>query len=263
MLTEWLENQPRDPNPYRFFSVIDILEKEEISSQIETYLTEMLQAESCDMDFFRSMAEVLGWEQAQQRLIVDLVPTLDRVKRGDFGEALSNAILEQFYGYSIPVRKLRFKLVGNQTLPATDSLAIKVNSEGAIIEVCFIESKLRTTANNRVAVEAHEQLQRDYNSLLPPILKFIAARLYDAKSPLYDSFSQYMKDRSDNREKDSFLLSFCFDISCWKEDVLEALDENPSELPQLSVHAIRINNLRQLADKVFANLGVTEVFEDD
>jgi hypothetical protein len=263
MLTDWLENQPRNPNPYKGFLVADILEKEAISSHVKTYLNEMQKAEYCDLNFYRSMVKVLGWEKTHQRLVEDHIPTLERVQRGDFGEALSNAILEEFYGYSIPVRKLRYKIRGNQTLPGTDSIAIKLNAEGVITEVCFIESKLRTIPDNQVAVEAHEQLQEDYNSQLPLLLKFIAARLFDRNSPLFDPFTQYMGDRSDTRDKDTFLISLCFDLPCWNEKVLETLEDRPVDLPRLSAHAIRIINLRQLSDEVFGDLGITEVLDDD
>jgi hypothetical protein len=44
---------------------------------------------------------------------------------------------------------------------------------------------------------------------------------------------------------------------------LENLQDNGMDLPKLAVHVIRIHTLRQITDELFAELGVTEVSDDD
>src|SRR5712691_11907730 len=101
------------------------------------------------------------------------------------------AILEQFHGYKIPVQKLRFKITKGESLPGTDILALKTNIEGLITEVCFIESKLRTSSDNRAAIEGCNQLQGDYNSKFPDMVDFVTQRLYERQDPLFRPFLLY------------------------------------------------------------------------
>ncbi len=262
MLQEWLNSQGRNPEPYTKFRTIDSTERSALSSEILEYLTKLVKVERFDPDFLEAMAEVLEWDGVRELIINPQMPELIRVKRGDFGEVLINGLLEEVFGYIIPIRKLRFKFIGNQTLPATDTVALKIN--GAIIsEVCFVESKLRTSPDNSVAVEAYGQLREDYESKLPDILIFIAARLYETRHSLFTPFRSYMKERRDSTEKDTFCLSLCFDVECWDEDVLVKLQEKSSNLPRLTTQSIRINDLRNLTDDVFGRLGVGEISDED
>jgi hypothetical protein len=209
------------------------------------------------------MAKYLGWEQVSKQIVATIMPGLPTAKRGEFGEVLFAAILEEFHDYKIPVPKLRFKITAGQSLPATDILALKVDEISAIIEVCFVESKLRTTSDNTAAVEGYKQLQSDYESKLPDILTFIAARLHERNDALFETFASYMRDRGDVTDKDNFRLGLCWERSEWHEKVLQNLQENGVDLPRLTVHVIGIDNLRQIIDELFAELGIEEVFDDD
>ena len=57
------------------------------------------------------MAEVLGWEMVKDSLASGAVPEAIPTKRGDFGEVLITALLEEVHGYTVPVRKLRLRLL--------------------------------------------------------------------------------------------------------------------------------------------------------
>lgn len=263
MLNTWLNWNERDPCPYSQFKVIDIEQKADLSPEVTSYLNGLLRAERFAPEYLGAMSEYLGWQRVRDLIVATQVPRTIAVKRGEFGEVLITAILEQFYGYSIPVPKLRFKITANQSLPATDVLALKIDDKGSIAEVCFVESKLRTSSDDMAAVEGHRQLQEDYESKLPDILSFISQRLYERKDSLFDAFASYLCDRRDTTDRDTFRLSLCWEHSAWREKVLENLQDDDVTLPRLTVHVIRINNLRQLTDELFAALGVTEVHDDD
>jgi hypothetical protein len=211
------------------------------------------------------MANHLGWQKVSNLIIKPQVPMNINIRRGRFGEILTSAILEQFHNYIIPVRKIRFSITGGQSLPATDAVALKTDQRGSIIEVCFVESKLRTRTlevDCSVAAKGCEQLAADYTKILPDILSFIAQRLHERMDPLFDKFASYMRSRSDTTDMDTFRLGLCWDRAEWNESILENLEDAEPKLPRLTVHVIRINNLRQLTDELFGAIGITEVFDD-
>jgi hypothetical protein len=263
MLDRWLSSNQRESSSYSDFEVIDVVQTSGPTSEMQSTLINLLRDSRFDPEFLGSMAEHLGWNVVRDSIVAGQMPKLMRIRRGDFGEVLINAILEQFHGYTIPVAKLRFKIIGNQSLPGTDALALKTDNQGAIVEVCFVESKLRTKVDYMAAVEGYKQLQEDYESKLPDILSFIAQRLHERQARLFNAFATYMRTRQDTTEMDTFRLSLCWENSEWREKTLENLQDEGVTLPELTVHLIRIHQLRQLTDTLFAELGVTEVTDDD
>jgi hypothetical protein len=262
MLSDWLNWCERNPCPYSQFQVTDIEERDAPSQDVKTYLANLLRTARFDPQFLHDMAQTLGWAGVQ-RMIAQGIPTVSSAKRGEFGEVLMTEILSNFHGYTIPIFKLRFKMTANQSLPSTDILALKIDATGAITEVCFVESKLRTTADAMVAVEGCRQLQQDYEAKLPDILAFVAARLYERDDPVYETFRAYMRHRRDTTEQDTFRLSLCWEHTAWRERVLENLQDAGVEVPRLTVHVMRIYHLRQLTDELFAEIGVVAVSDDD
>lgn len=262
-LNGWLGWNKREPCPYSQFQVIDVREVHGLSQDIKTYLVDSLRVARFDLEFLKDMAKHLGWERVNEQIVAGGMPRLQTMKRGDFGEVLFASILKEFHSYKIPVPKLRFKITRHQSLPATDILALKMDGSGSVVEVCFAESKLRTSSDNMAAVEGYEQLQNNYECRLPDILKFVAARLHDRNDPLFHPFASYMQNRTDTTDKDTFRLGLCWEHSEWREKVLENLEENAVDLPRFTLHVIGINGLRQIIDELFAQLGVGEVVDDD
>ncbi len=269
MLDKWLGWRKRQPSSFSEFEVIDVKEINKLSSEAKLYISRTFLNARIDPEYVKSMTELLGWQKVKGLIIERGVPKLTRVKRGEFGETLICAILEQFHGYKIPIFKLRFKQIANETLHGTDTIALVIDSEGLISEVCYVESKLRTDNSNKmIAVEGYNQLKNDYEDKLPQTLLFISQRLFeqrhnDQMNALYGAFKAYMKDRDDTTDKDSFCLSLCWDSAMWHEKVLDNLQENGVELPRLIVHVVRIGDLRRITDEIFAELGITEVSDDD
>lgn len=263
MLEGWLGWVERTPCTYEQFSVIDIEEEAACSSEVKARLKELIVSSRQDPGFLSTMADYLDWQDVEELIVAATTPTLERVKRGDFGEALAATMLEEFHGYTIPVPKLRFKLAGNQTLPSTDTLALRFDDAGLVSEACFVESKLRTVRDIRAAVDGYEQLVSDYENKLPGILMFVAHRLWEQRHPLFDSFAKYMADRVHGTERDTFRLGLCYDTCKWDEAALLNLEDRGVELPALRAHVTRIRDLRVLTDGLFSELGMTGEFEDE
>lgn len=263
MLDQWLSSIKRDPCPYPEFEVIDLDELETLSPAGKDYLVSLVRAARFDPRFLQDMAAYLGWENVNEHIIANLMPDNKTAKRGDFGEALMAGVLTEFHGYHIPIPKLRFKFTGGQSLPSTDTLALKTNSNGEIVEICFMESKLRTSQDDYAATSGYSQLEEDYNCKLPDILTFVAARLHEQNHALFPPFALYMKNRLSRKDNDAFRLGLCYDSEVWREKALENMQAHGVKLPNFSAHVICVDNLRIVTDEIFAELGLTEVSDDE
>ena len=264
VLDRWLTWIDRPSGTYTGFEVTDVSEAYELAPETSLHLVDLLSSSMFDPEELNAFAVHLGWsvkEVAGYR-----VPSTDQVKRGDFGEVLMSAVMEQFHDYEVPVQKLRHKLMGNQTLPATDVLAIRVDDTGSVEEVCFVESKVRTARDNDVAVEGCEQLRKDYDSETPAILPFVFTELRKKrgeKDTVFLAFRAYLRDRDDNKHLDTFRLALCWEDTAWREKVLENLEENLVALNKLHVHVVRLGNFRHLTEELFAEVGIHGVSEDE
>ena len=264
MISNWLAWTPRDPSPYENFQLIDINERASISSEVKSHLTELLVEARFDLPFLQVVTKRLGWKTVQKHLISTSQPTVPILRRGFFGEVLTSGILVEFFSYIIPVQKFQFAISANQSLPGTDLIAIKKN-ERSLSEVCFVESKLRTTADTGAAIQGYKQLKKDYSERIPQMVLFILARLFETKDPLFENFLNYLRDRRDMARVERFRLGLAWERDAWTETVLKNLEEevDDPELPRLVVQCARVRELPSLIKELFQMIGVVEEPTDD
>lgn len=253
LLDRWLSSSNRPSDTYSSFAVVDILEAAAPSADVENHLCELVARSAVDLDFLADVTRRLGWRRAEQA-VGRRLPQNSRAQRGRFGEVLGVALLEQFDGYVLPIQKAHFAITGGQSQPSTDAVLMKLDS-GSIVEVCFVESKLRSVRDRFAAVEGVRQLEADYAKDEHHMLLFTAARLYDTDDALYDPLLEYMASRSEV-DIDSFRLMLCYEATVWTDDALNDLrDDEPTASP-LTVHVTRVAELRKLVDTVFDRVGI-------
>ncbi len=260
VLETWLSWDPRSPSGYDRFDVNDATERSPASEPVKDWLSSLVVGYRFSREFLSDAADALGWGDADG-LIRDLVPTGDRIRKGVLGEILACEALTTFCDYAIPVRKLRFALTQNQSLPATDALGVRL-VEGKIEEVVFIEAKLRTVTDLAVAATAHAQLSRDYAKQVPDILVFVGQRLRDMSHELYRPFMEYLAARRAT-QLDTFHVFVVCEANLWSEDTLVRLDEDDPLLAPLTVSALRVEGLTRLAEDAFARSGLAVAISDD
>ena len=260
MLEKWLTTADRSPAPYGDFEVVDVAEVDQLSDEVLDYVSDLLRDARVDPAFFRAAAEKLGWDEVDAWL-EDSIPAGATARRGQFGEILSAAVLEEFHDYIVPVRKLRYAITAGQSLPSSDVLALLVDEDGEIRDVCFVEAKLRTGADTAFAAMGYRQLRDDYAKRLPDVLRFTGERLYENVDGLFDPFMAYLA-RRDDAGGDTFRLFLVQDVDAWSETTLENLDDEPVELDALTVHVVLLASLADLTAALFAGIGVTSVIDD-
>ncbi len=258
MIDEWLHPVRRNPSGFSF-NVTDL--QENLGSVPTPAQLALLMSEAYwGMEYLSDLAGRYGWEAVGQRFLQARARTQMRVQRGDFGEAIAVQYLQKVERYDIPEPKLRFKMAANQTLPGTDCIALKLEN-AQLVEVCYVESKVRTSVDLAVAVAGVGQLRQDADAAMPEILKFIARRIREANNPLAAIVEQYIFSR--DTELDTFKLLVFHENDAWNERILQNLEDEEIGLEPLEVYVARIANLAALSDAAFRALGANEVIEDD
>jgi len=254
-LTDWLGEDERSPE--RVYAVADVTESSDRPTDLLPYLADLMARAKIDPIHLDRMVAALGWEAVRARL----APGGSRVRRGEFGEALSTAILEELEGWNVPVVKLRYQVDPEQTQPGTDLFAVsRVGSD--IEDILFGECKLRGALDNQAAVDAHDQLAEDKKKEFADILVFVLARLLEQQSDLVNPLTAYLA-RRDAETKGSYGIFLAFDDAAWRESVLDKLDEEPDLLDPLGVRVTRLYDLRELADSACTAAGLDVVDDDD
>lgn len=258
----WLKHTSKDDSSFDQFVINYISETTRPTDKIKNGLASMMVSAWIDPDFITNICDEFGWPETKN-FLSGVGPSNKAAKRGEFGEALTYELLEKMLGFMVPVRKLRYKVTGGQSLPGTDILAVKLH-ESSISEVCFIECKLRTVRDNQAALEAYNQLLRIRTQKYPDIVRFTANRLKDSGDRLFGSFMNYMLKRSGSVQIETFRVTLIYDRSAWNIKVIERLRDNSEKnrLGNTYLDIVSIEELKGLVDSVFSSIGIEEVIGD-
>jgi hypothetical protein len=211
-------------------------------------LAELMARNKCDPAVTADLLRSAGWDVALAPLRAGRIS----VRRGDFAEVLAAESAESFDGLLVPVRKLRYQIDPNQTLPGNDVVGLVMSEAGVVDDLEFIESKYRTTPSLDIAVDAHEQLAEDRDTGYATTINFMAHRLRELDPELYELFIDFLRDRGIREARHTVAL--CFDQSAWDERILERLDELDEHLPVLWVRKFPLDDAVALIDDVYARL---------
>jgi len=262
MIDEWLNPMRRNPSGFTF----NVTNLQENLSSVPTHaqLASLMIEAYWGTDYLSVLADSAarygGWEAVRERFLQPRAGIRMAVRRGDFGEAIAAEYLKEVEQYHIPMPKLRFKMAANQTLPGTDCIAFKLDN-ARLVEVCYVESKVRTSLELSVAVAGAGQLRQDADATMPESLTFVARYIRGANNPLTEFVEQYIFSR--DTELDSFKLLVFHENAAWDERILQNLEDAEIGLEPLEVYVAKIANLATLSDAAFRVLGASGVIEDD
>lgn len=253
MLSEWLEHSQRAGHTFGF-TINDIDEKDgrDVEKIIEIF-SKIIVDETVGYERAKKLAEKYGWEKIITSVIEPRLSRNLNMKKGKFGEMLESSILESFFDFTIPIKKWRYAISSDQSLPRCDIVAVKINNS-KIIEMSFIESKLSTIQDKNKISNAYEQLMEEKESGFEEIISFIINRLIDEKNPLQEEFIEYclIKDIPN----DSYRVAATYDVSKWNEEALNNLNEAiPGSTSNLTVDVIRIGELEKTVQAIYEKRG--------
>lgn len=249
-ISDWLGAQGRHPPASQAFELFDVFELAgQPSSDVERSFARLWVDIKVGREYLELAAPRLGWTRAVGRA----GPGRVRVKRGDFGEVLATGRLIEA-GIVVPVNKLRVQITPDQTQPGVDIVGLELDdSRQQIQHVHFVEAKFRSTSNLSAAVQAHEQLDRDAPDGFEYVLQFIGSELSRTADPLCIPFLDFLARRDGAVGVDFHHISLAWEAAAWDEEVIQRL-ANVAELDPLTVHAIRIDQLANLVERVVSHV---------
>jgi hypothetical protein len=108
-------------------------------------------------------------------VIQNALPTDKKTRSGDCGEILATEYAEQYLGYTIPVRKLRYKDDREMAMRGDDVLGFLFTKKP--VGILKTEAKSRINLSKGVVQEADAGLKRHNGRPNPSTLSFISRRL--------------------------------------------------------------------------------------
>ena len=143
-----------------------------------------------------------------------------------------------------------------------DVFALKIKEE-EITEICFIESKVRTSKDLQILIKSLKQLDDYYKTRLTDWNSFCIQYLSSTNSQYFKPFKKYLKNRDNNNDIDSFKISLCINKEIWDDRILENFIDSGEDLQNLDIIIIRIKNLACLIKYIYEKKCNLEVCNKD
>jgi hypothetical protein len=190
----------------------------------------------------------LGAPEVADHLTAHKFPTLERVRTGDFGEAMTGALFRRVRRWCVPILKLRYKQRPNQPVQGADFLGFRLRLTPPVVAVP--EVKTRTSKRLDVGVEASKSLGQVLDDL-PSSLQFVVARLLEQGNALATRIARLL-DEDFAVERHIVLVH---DNDKWDDRITERLAIAEDEPTRLTV--IRLRDLKNLIAETFGAAALT------
>ena len=150
-------------------------ESRESRGTVSPELREIVRDHYMSPEMWSKRLEDLGAPETA-KMLKELLPKSKRARSGDTGEILATEVAEQELGYTVPIRRLRWKDGRDAALRGDDIVGVAHDSSG---KVQFLkgESKSRVTLKSSVINEAAQSLDAHMGRPSPHSILFVASRL--------------------------------------------------------------------------------------
>lgn len=221
-------------------------------------LVDLLPDHYVDPNSIARTLEMLGKPAAAEKLRIR-IPETKKTRSGDIGEVLATDYIEEQTGYSVPIRKLRWRDHRNMAMRGDDVIGIVVNPQNQTLRFLKAEAKGNQKLSRAVLNKAREELDSDSGKPTPHALSFIAERLREAgNAGLCDLIEKAQLVTGILQNQVKHLL-----FTVTKSDPLrlqkEAFDNYTGTIPQISV-GVRVDGHQELIESVYQ--GVIDGLDD-
>ncbi|CDZ68047.1 Hypothetical protein NGAL_HAMBI2605_63300 [Neorhizobium galegae bv. orientalis] len=137
----------------------------------------LLRSHYDDMTRIADDIKELGFPGAAA-LLAERLPRSPRARSGELGEILATELVEEQLGFSVPIRRLRYKDGREMALRGDDFIGVRVDATGQLF-LLKGEAKSRANLAGATISEARSALSRDNGRPTATSLLFIADRLME------------------------------------------------------------------------------------
>ena len=254
-MKEWLGRQADDET--RGFAVFPYAEKSGWrEAGADRTMARLLEENTAGDDVIKDACSISGWPEDKVRrdMISARQPTGDSQRKGKFGEVLHAAILEEFSGMLIAVKKHRYNPAPNASPHGIDIIALHAPQGGAGGEeyIVYAETKLRTSVDPNVLRSSYESLAKLTKADIPAHLAAEMERLNKSDSGMFSRIAAALFGEQQSRLR----IGVVVESSQWGDTPLDLLGKSIDEgaKDRLSVDIVRIDQLEELVDKSYAGV---------
>lgn len=246
---------PHNSGNHEFLKLV--LKSEEFASLVNG-LIDLLPDHYVDPNAIARTLEILGKPAAADKLRIK-IPETKKTRSGDIGEVLATDYIEEVTGYSVPIRKLRWRDHRNMAMRGDDVIGIFVNYQNQTLKFLKAEAKGNKKLSRAVLEKAREELDSNSGKPTPHALSFVAERLREiGNTGLCDLIekAQLVTGISQNQVKH---LLFTVTQSDPLRLQKEAFDNYTDTIPQISI-GVQVDGHQELIESVYA--GVIDGLDD-
>ena len=254
-LKAWLDRQAADTT--RGFAAILYVEKSGWrAAGADRSMARLLEESTAGDDMIKSACLVSGWpeDRVRHEMITARQPTGDSQRKGKFGEVLHAAILEEFFGMLIAVKKHRYNPAPNASPHGVDLIALHGPRGGAGGDECIVyaETKLRTSADPNVLRDSYESLAMTGGATVPAHLAAEMERLHGSDFGMFCRIARALFGRQPPRLR----IGLVVESSQWSDAPLDRLAGSLGDTEdRLSVDIVSIGRLEDLIGDSYAGVG--------
>ncbi len=236
--------------------------KEKITGREEVHdrLIEAVRSHYACLDNIARDIKNLGYNGTAE-ILKARIPQNKKTRSGELGEILATEIVEEGMGYSVPVRRLRYKDHREMPLRGDDFLGVCCE-EGATLKLLKGESKSGVYIDSRIVKKAREALNRDDGRPTPSSLLFVADRLLESIDDELQQLGRLLRVEIATRnvpksriEHGLFVMSGNNPLQELSEDLRIANDNNS----HMSIH-LHIHDHQDFIDNIYS--GVLDLGDD-
>lgn len=200
----------------------------------------------------------LGRPAAAQKLLTK-IPEVKNIRSGDIGEVLATDYIEEYLGYHVPIRKLRWRDHRNMAMRGDDVIGIVVDQQQQTIKFLKAEAKANKKLGRGILEDARKELDLDDGLPAPHALEFVAERLRETGNQALSDLIEKVQLVDGIRANQIEHLLFTFTASNPSSLQKEAFDAYHGSIRQTSV-GFRVTDHQELIEGVYQ--GVIDVLND-
>ena len=254
-MKKWLERLP--PDTGRSLAVARYAEKVGWSkSGVAVTMARLLADGTASPELADRLVREAGWSRQRvwDALVAKRQPAMERQQGGKFGEVLHAAILEEFDGMTVLVRRYRYTTAPDAPLHGLDIVALgRVGDKDDGAErIVFAETKLRNVGGSSALIEAYDQIDKIGAEILPSRLAADMELLMGSNTGVLERLLQAIR-RADPVH---FRIGAIFESSAWSDSHMDGIDRKHagSDL-DVAVDVVTIGMLGDLVRESYLRVG--------
>jgi hypothetical protein len=229
--------------------------------EFHNYVGKALRNAYADPDRVATILRREGFDEAAN-YVRERFPTKDNpfhIRDGDFGEVVTQVLLQDLFRMSIPVIKLRYKTNWQRAAFGIDVIAFRLyDNDPSLDTVVFAEVKASSNKKYGVAKvfqeieELVQERQSEINQKMRNAVQFVCDRLAEqGKQDLEERLYRFTDCFTNPHYVERFAPVLVRDKTTWSEDALNGISLSTLKPDHVMLVVFRIRDLKQAIEMAY------------